>query len=82
MLKRPVVGMMQFVPVIFSDLIIHAEMVESLLAGPLKGFTVHSAGFISPMLKQCYGRSESLGVASDEEQDTKRIQYADYCVFE
>lgn len=64
-----------YVPIIFPETLVHADVAEWMRLGP--GYQVHSAGFISPLSMKCHGRSESLGVESDP-GDTVRIRMNDY----
>lgn len=66
-----------FAPVIFPSSMVHADVAKSMLAGPLKGYKVHSAGEINPLNMVVYGSSETLGVQHDD-CDTDRIKRADY----
>lgn len=67
-----------YVPVIFPDFLVHADVAAAMKHEPqLRFYKVHSAGFLSPLDLVPCGESESLGVKSDPE-DRERIQYNDY----
>lgn len=66
-----------FVPIIFPNNLIHADVAKAMQKGPLKGYEVHSAGEISPLGMDCTGGSDTLGVKADP-ADTNRIQFNDY----
>lgn len=69
-------GLYRFEPVIFSQMLIHAE-VAKIMIEVLKPevFEVHSAGFYEA--GRCVGESSSLKIKSDP-QDSQRILMADY----
>lgn len=67
--------MMQYVPVIFPNTMIHAEVAQSMLTGPLEGWSLHSAGEWTG-LDAC-GNSTTLDLKADP-QDTVRIIMNDY----
>ncbi|EPB7755471.1 hypothetical protein ACRSA7_004506 [Pseudomonas aeruginosa] len=92
-LKMTVRGMSREVPVIFPDLISHADMAESAIvaldaecegfkkAGDKVDITVVSAGFLSSMGvgAKCNGQSDSLGgLKSRESEDDELIRMIDY----
>ena len=55
-------------PIVFSELLTHAEVARAL------GGTVIGAGFCQITEQgryECYGKSVSLGIKSDEESDAK-----------
>lgn len=67
-----------FVPIVFPSHMVHKDVAEAMIAGPLAGYTVHSAGEVSPLSMECFGKSTTLGVKSDGDADTLRIQMNDY----
>lgn len=69
-------GVVQFIPVIFPNQLVHADVAEALMeGGPLDGCTVHSAGEWTGMA--AVGGSETLKIKSDP-ADTRRILLNDY----
>lgn len=66
-------------PVIFSNHLVHDEVAKALLAGPLEGFTVRSAGELSSLdMGKCVGgKSDTLGVGSHPD-DEHIINMQDY----
>lgn len=66
-----------FIPVIFPELLVHKDVADALLSGPLADHEVHSAGVISPMSMEACGGSTTLGLQSDP-HDTHRIVTCDY----
>jgi hypothetical protein len=77
MFKRQFGSLTKYVPVIFPKEEIHSNIAEALLAGPLKGAVVHSAGEIDLALGVATGRSQTLGVQFDP-TDGDRIAMCDY----
>lgn len=67
--------LLQFVPVIFPNTLVHADVAEAMLPGPLVGYEIHSAGEWTG-LDAC-GRSSTLNLSHDPE-DTTRIIMNDY----
>lgn len=47
-------------PVVFPELLVHSMVADSMLKGPLKGWTIHSAGFCKGMFHSLGGESASL----------------------
>lgn len=61
------------VPVIFPVQLVHASVAKLFLLS-MPGFEVTSAGFYDQKNGGCYGKSESLGIGSDPEEDEKTIR--------
>lgn len=79
-----------FVPVIFPELLVHAEMAKGVIAAlnahyPAATITVASGGFLPSIgfIEETHGESETLAVHSHP-ADTRLIQMADYgaCLME
>lgn len=77
MFKLTVRSMTRYEPVMFSNSLAHADVAQAMQDGPLKGYSVHSAGEYRPMTAECHGHSTTLGVESDP-LDGQRIRMADY----
>lgn len=68
----------QYVPIVFPNIIVHADMAKAMLAGPLAGFVVHSAGEVSPLDMKPHGESSTLNVKADLPDDERRLLMNDY----
>lgn len=78
MFKRKTKGLTHYLPVVFPNQVVHADMAAACEASPaFKGYRVHSAGEFTPMSCECSGRSDTLGVESGP-QDSRRILLNDY----
>lgn len=78
-------GVQREIPFIFPDHLVHSEMVHGLKTALIaQGFKdnakVISAGFYNQMTGSASGDSDSLGVASRGEEDSRLILMADYGV--
>lgn len=74
-------GITRELPIIFPDLMVHANVAQALLALPeMKGFKAVSAGALSCMdlRPKCHGDSFSLKLKSREEVDNALIYMMDY----
>lgn len=65
-------------PILFPNMLVHADVAKNMLRGELRGCKVDSAGFLSCIDHTCYGRSESLNIDSKPERDSNIIQMLDY----
>lgn len=65
------------IPIIFPDVIVHADMAKILTSSPgiLHGGKSVSGGFVFSLdtASECFGRSESLGISSRKEIDRALI---------
>jgi hypothetical protein len=77
MFKKKRLLLTQYVPIIFPNHEVHSDIASALLAGPLKGFKIHSAGDWSPISNEVSGRSSTLGLDYDP-ADKGRIVMSDY----
>lgn len=79
--KRPHGGVTQFLHVVFPNHLVHKDVADALLAGPMAGFEVHGAGEVSSLTFTVdfplHGSSESLGVGTDPDE-TSRLKMCDY----
>ena len=68
-----------YVPILFPENLVHSDVAEGMINGPLAGYKVHSAGFLPSVgiHSSVYGGSETLGVQHDPE-DSHRINLCDY----
>lgn len=71
-------GMRVAYPIIFPDMLVHADVAKMMHRGDLRDAVIDSAGFISPMGMLCHGRSESLNLDSQSKRDTDIIRMCDY----
>ncbi|WP_274644420.1 hypothetical protein [Pseudomonas serbica] len=69
-------------PVLFPNNLVHQEVAEALIAGPLESFEVRSAGELTSVGKGLgvTGKSDTLGVKShpDDEQIINMQDYGGY----
>lgn len=79
MFKKERNGAVTHYPVLFPSDLVHADVAEWLMTGPLEGFSVRSAGFVSSIGKGegVHGRSDTLGVSSHPD-DKDIINGQDY----
>lgn len=78
MLVKMIGDMKVYMPIIFPNNAVHADIANAVMDSESgEGYSVHSAGFLSPLDMKPYGESESLGVEYDP-QDARRIMAADY----
>ena len=79
MFKREMTSVAHYVPILFSETLIHSDVAKAMIDGPLKDYKVHSGGFLSSVEipSSVYGGSETLGVQHDP-KDTHRINMSDY----
>lgn len=77
MLKVKCGDITHFYPVIFPNILVHADVARAMQAVIRMGAVVHSAGEFNCDDPLCYGKSETLGVKSDEKDD-HRIMMCDY----
>lgn len=66
-----------YIPIIFPNHLVHSDIAEAMISGPLVGYEVHSAGECLTDGVNCFGSSSTLGVKSDP-QDAFRILMNDY----
>ena len=80
-------GIIRELPVIFPDIMVHADMFKYMqhqmtMQHNVDSVRCVSAGFISSIAVGaaggCYGKSESLEITSRGEEDDKLIQMLDY----
>lgn len=66
-------------PVLFPNNLVHQEVAEALMAGPLEGFKVRSAGELTSVGKGqgVTGKSDTIGVQSHPD-DERIINMQDY----
>lgn len=73
------IGTMEYAyPIIFPDVLVHADVAKFMHRGDLRDAHLDSAGFISPIAMECHGRSESLNLDSKPARDTQVIRMSDY----
>jgi hypothetical protein len=79
MFKKERNGAITHYPVLFPNDLVHSDVAEWLMTGPLEGFSVRSAGFVSSIGKGegVHGRSDTLGVSSHPD-DKDIINGQDY----
>lgn len=65
-------------PIIFPDLLIHADVAKFMHRGDLRDAVIDSAGFVNPFTLECFGKSESLGIESKPERDTQVVKMMNY----
>lgn len=79
--KRQLRGLTVLHPVIFPNHLVHADVAEDLTkpGASLAGWKVDSAGSVSLFMEpMCNGLSETLGVRSKPERDSRLIRMNDY----
>lgn len=79
MFRKALDSVTLFVPVIFPNALVHADVAEAMMAGPLKDHFVHSAGEVSLFGGRAAvsGESETLNRKCDP-GDARRIMMSDY----
>lgn len=67
-------------PIIFPNNLVHADIAQYLIIGPLNGFKPIRAGEVTFMngIAVCFGKSETLGLSSDPVRDSHIINMNDY----
>ena len=78
MFKQEKNGLVELIPVLFPNKLVHKDVADALQQDVLKGCTIHSAGFISPLNLKPEGGSETLGIKSDPATDEYVIRMVDY----
>lgn len=80
--KREHRGVVRELPVLFPEALVHAEVAKWLTSarGPLAGYSAVSAGFLSSLNvpAECHGKSDSLGLVSRGDEDSRLIAVVDY----
>lgn len=71
-------GMKVAYPIIFPNMLVHADVAKFVHRGDLRDAILDSAGFIEQGIAKCYGRSESLNLDSKPKRDTDIIRMCDY----
>lgn len=77
MFVRRAEGVTAFQPVVFGNHLVHADVANAMLDGPLQGYKVRSAGEVYVGSAGCSGHSETLGVKSHKD-DTGILMRHDY----
>lgn len=77
MFKKTTDELTHYVPVIFPNHLVHADVAEDLRTGALSGYEVHSAGEFCAFSNSVSGESTTLNVQHDPE-DGRRILFNDY----
>ena len=79
MFRKEKDGAITHYPVLFPNDLVHDDVAECLMTGPLKGFSVRSAGFVSSIGKGegVHGRSDTLDAFSHPD-DKDIINGQDY----
>lgn len=78
MFKQEKNGLVELIPVLFPNKLVHKDVADALQQDVLKGCSIHSAGSISPLNLIPEGRSETLGVKADHITDEYVIKMVDY----
>ena len=86
MITRTTGSVTQLIPVIFPETLIHSDVGETMMALVKQQFKtgefeIVSAGACTLHGATCYGKSETLKLASDP-SDSARIRMIDYMQFE
>lgn len=72
--------MRRLTPIIFPNTLVHIDVAQTMMAGPLKGWLPDSAGTYVPSSGDCCEKSDTLGLAAKPDRDTLLIRMNDYSV--